>query len=65
MVLEVAHELTPQRSIRSVAAGSALTTALMYTDNPRHRFEFMGLLQNQDGRSAILVEIGRGVPTVP
>ena len=62
VVLEVAHTLTPQRSIRSVAAGSALTTALMYSDNHRHRFEFMGLFQNQDGRSAILGAVGRFLP---
>ena len=62
VVLEVAQTLTPQPSIRSVAAGSALTTALMYSDNHRHRFEFMGLFQNHDGRSAILRAIGRFLP---
>ncbi|MEC9389003.1 MAG: hypothetical protein VX944_02945 [Myxococcota bacterium] len=62
-VLRVVHELTPKRSIRSVAAGSALTTALMYSDNPRHRFEFMGMLENQDQESALLRSIGRFLPT--
>lgn len=61
-VLNVVHALTPKRSIRSVAAGSALTTALMYSDNPRHRFEFMGVLQYRDGKSALLQSVGRFLP---
>jgi hypothetical protein len=62
MVLEVANTITPSLVLRSISAGSALTTALMYADSVQDQFHFVGLFQNNDGRSPMLDAIGRRVP---
>lgn len=62
MVLEVANTITPSPVVRSISAGSALTTALMYADSPQNRFHFVGLFQNDNGSSPMLDAIGRLVP---
>jgi 16S rRNA C1402 (ribose-2'-O) methylase RsmI len=61
-VLEVANSITPGLVVRSVSAGSALTTALMYSDSALHRFQFVGLFENTDGSSPMLGAICRLMP---
>ena len=62
MVLEVANTIAPSLVVRSISAGSALTTALMYADSEQNQFHFVGLFQNDTGRNPMLDAIGRRVP---
>ena len=61
IVLAAALTIEPKVAIKSISGGSALTTALMYTRTPEDAFQFMGLFENEDGRSSMLDELNRTV----
>ena len=48
-VLQAEHNIEPDLVIKSISAGSALSTALMYLDRRESGFTFLGLFRNSGG----------------
>jgi 16S rRNA C1402 (ribose-2'-O) methylase RsmI len=61
-VVKAAAGILPKPSIRTASGGSALTTALMYNDDPRGDFVFTDLFMNEDGHSSFLNSLFRNLP---
>jgi 16S rRNA C1402 (ribose-2'-O) methylase RsmI len=61
-VMAAASHLQPPPRIKSISCGSALSTALMYSDQNRSEYLFLGLFLNMHGTSAFLNKLYRLVP---
>jgi 16S rRNA C1402 (ribose-2'-O) methylase RsmI len=53
-LLKAARQLKPEPNIKSLATGSALTTALLYADHAPSTFAFLGLFIDEDGGSKFM-----------
>ena len=64
-LLMAAQQLDTPMRVRSISAGSALSTALMYADVGEVPFTFLGLCQPAKGHCAFIRALGRVTPFAP